>query len=149
MLFGFDTFARVPFAAIDDHNNVTVNSGANALTITVGPLAIASSSVIQQAAGDPLTLNIGSITITTQANLTATAMPLTLDVGTYEVTAAALVNATLNPLTLASNLVTTTGGATVNPDPLALTCIVNDLGIITWNPVDPEPNNVWVPIKPY
>ena len=79
MLFGFDTFARVPFAAIDDHNNVTVNSGANALTITVGPLAIASSSVIQQAAGDPLTLKIGSITITTQANLTATAMPLTLD----------------------------------------------------------------------
>ena len=149
MLFGFDTFARVPFAAIDDHNNVAVNATAMPLTIAVGPLAIASSSVIQQVAGDPLTLNIGRITITTQANLTATAMPLTLDVGTYEVTAAALVNATLNPLTLASNLVTTTGGATVNPDPLALTCIVNDLGIITWNPVDPEPNNVWVPIKPY
>jgi len=73
MLFGFDTFARVPFAAIDDHNNVTINSGANALTIAVGPLAIASSSVIEQAAGDPLTLNIGSITITTEANLTATA----------------------------------------------------------------------------
>ena len=149
MLFGFDTFARVPFAAIDDHNNVTVNTGTNALTIAIGPLAISSSSIIQQVAGDPLTLKIGSITITTQANLTATAMPLTLDVGTYEVTAAALVNATLNRLTLASNLVTTTGGATVNPDPLALTCIVNDLGIITWNPVDPEPNNVWVPIKPY
>ena len=32
---------------------------------------------------------------------------------------------------------------------VALTCIVNDLGVITWNPVDPEPNNVWVPIKPY
>ena len=83
MLFGFDTFARVPFAAIDDHNNVTINSGANALTIAVGPLAIASSSVIQQAAGDPLTLKIGSVTITTQANLTATAMPLTLDVGDF------------------------------------------------------------------
>ena len=149
MLFGFDTFARVPFAAIDDHNNVTISAGANALTIAIGPLAIASSSVIEQAAGDPLTLKIGSVTITTQENLTATAMPLTLDVGDYVASGGALVNATLNPLTLASNLVTVTGGATVNPDPLALTCIVNDLGIITWNPVDPEPNNVWVPIEPY
>ena len=149
MLFGFDTFARVPFAAIDDHNNVTISAGANALTIAIGPLAIASSSVIEQAAGDPLTLKIGSVTITTQANLTATAMPLTLDVGDYVASGGALVNATLNPLTLASNLVTVTGGATVNPDPLALTCIVNDLGIITWNPVDPETGNVWVPIKPY
>ena len=149
MLFGFDTFARVPFAAIDDHNNVTISAGANALTIAIGPLAIASSSVIEQAAGDPLTLKIGSVTITTQANLTATAMPLTLDVGDYVASGGALVNATLNPLTLASNLVTVTGGAIVNPDPLALTCIVNDLGIITWNPVDPETGNVWVPIKPY
>ena len=55
-MFGFDTFARVPFAAIDDHNNVAVNATAMPLTIAVGPLAIASSSVIQQAAGDPLTL---------------------------------------------------------------------------------------------
>tara|TARA_R110002072_G_scaffold92810_2_gene206177 strand:- start:131 stop:580 length:450 start_codon:yes stop_codon:yes gene_type:complete len=149
MLFGFDTFARVPFAAIDDHNNVTVNTGTNDLTIAIGPLAISSGSVIEQVAGDPLTLKIGSITITTSANLTADAMPLTLNVGTYVPSGGALVNATLNRLTLASNLVTTTGGATVNPDPLALTCIVNDLGIITWNPVDPEPNNVWVPIKPY
>mgnify|MGYP006103823319 CR=1 FL=1 len=149
MLFGFDTFARVPFAAIDDHNNVTVNTGTNDLTIAIGPLAISSGSVIEQVAGDPLTLKIGSITITTSANLTADAMPLTLNVGTYVPSGAALVNATLNRLTLASNLVTTTGGATVNPEPLALTCIVNDLGVITWNPVDPEPNNVWVPIKPY
>jgi hypothetical protein len=76
-------------------------------------------------------------------------MPLTLNVGTYVPSGGALVNATLNRLTLASNLVTTTGGATVNPEPLALTCKVSDVGIITWNPVDPEPNNVWVPIEPY
>jgi hypothetical protein len=149
MLFGFDTFARVPFAAIDDHNNVTVNTGTNDLTIAIGPLAISSGSVIEQVAGDPLTLKIGSITITTSANLTADAMPLTLNVGTYVPSGGALVNATLNRLTLASNLVTTTGGATVNPEPLALTCKVSDVGIITWNPVDPEPNNVWVPIEPY
>jgi len=149
MLFGFDTFARVPFAAIDDHGDVAVNATAMPLTLAIGPLAISSQSIIEQPAGDPLTLKIGSVVITTQANLTADAMPLTLDVGTYVPSGSALVNATLNPLTLASNIVTTTGGATANSGTLALTCAVSDVGVITWNPVDPGSDNVWVPIKPY
>ena len=149
MLFGFDSFARFPFATVSDDNNTSISTGTNALTLSIGNVGIIGHSIVQIASPDELILNCPGVTVITSSLLALSAMPLLLNSANAPASGSAVVQASLNNLTLASNITTVTGGAVVSPDPNALTCNVSDVGIITWNPIDPGPTNVWVPIKPY
>lgn len=148
MSLGFDAISTLPFATSTNISAVNVNVTKNALTITIGSVGIIADSITEDLVANPLTLGIGTLTITGKANIALTANPLTLGIGTITVTADANATATANPLTLATGNVTVTGTALVQPNGSPLTLATNDVGIITWNDIIPGANMVWTPIDP-
>ena len=148
MSLGFDAIAALPFATPGPDSDVLVSTTGNALTITIGSVGIIADAVTEDATPNPLTLGLGTLSITGQANISVTANPLTLGVGTVTVTADANAPVTGNALTLATGNVTVTGTALVSPSGVPLTVATNDVGIITWNEIVPGANMVWTPIDP-
>ena len=148
MSLGFDAISALPFATSGPDNAVNVSVSANQLTITIGSVGIIADSLVEDATPNPLTLGIGTLSITGKANLTLTANPLTVGIGTITVTADANTTATANPLTLATGNVTVTGTALVQPNGSPLTLVTKEPGIITWNNIVPGANMVWTPIDP-
>ena len=148
MSLGFDAISALPFATSGPDNDVTVSLSANQLTITIGSVGIIADAVTEEATPNPLTLGLGTLSITGQANVSVTANPLTLGVGTVTVTADATASPTANPLTLATGNVTVTGTALVSPSGIPLTVNTREPGIITWNEIVPGANMVWTPIDP-
>tara|TARA_E500000331_G_scaffold166511_1_gene161238 strand:+ start:173 stop:622 length:450 start_codon:yes stop_codon:yes gene_type:complete len=148
MSLGFDAIAALPFATSGPDSDVLVSTTGNALTITIGSVGIIADAVTEDATPNPLTLGLGTLSITGQANISVTANPLTLGVGTVTVTADATASPTANALTLATGNVTVTGTALVSPSGVPLTVATNDVGIITWNEIVPGANMVWTPIDP-
>ena len=102
MLLGFGAFAELPFS-------------------TAGP-PITRVSVT----GNALTLGIGSVTLTADANLTAVKNELVISSGTVTITADANVTPAVNALTLG------TGTAQA----------------ITWSEILPGATMTWTPIDP-
>ena len=148
MSLGFDAISALPFATSGPDNSVNVTVTKNALTITIGSVGIIADAITQDADPNPLTLGLGTLSITGQANISVTANPLTLGVGTVTVTADAGVSPTGNALTLATGNVTVTGTALVSPSGVPLTVNTKEPGIITWNEIIPGANMVWTPIDP-
>jgi len=148
MSLGFDAISALPFATSGPDSDVLVSTTGNALTITIGSVGIIADAVTEDATPNPLTLGLGTLSITGQANISVTANPLTLGVGTVTVTADATASPTANALTLATGNVTVTGTALVSPSGVPLTVATNDVGIITWNEIIPGANMVWTPIDP-
>ena len=148
MSLGFDAISALPFATSGPDSDVLVSTTGNALTITIGSVGIIADAVTEDATPNPLTLGLGTLSITGQANISVTANPLTLGVGTVTVTADATPSHTANALTLATGNVTVTGTALVSPSGVPLTVATNDVGIITWNEIVPGANMVWTPIDP-
>jgi len=148
MSLGFDAIAALPFSTSGPDSDVLVSTTGNALTITIGSVGIIADAVTEDATPNPLTLGLGTLSITGQANISVTANPLTLGVGTVTVTADANAPVTGNALTLATGNVTVTGTALVSPSGVPLTVATNDVGIITWNEIVPGANMVWTPIDP-
>ena len=148
MSLGFDAIAALPFATSGPDSDVLVSTTGNALTFTIGSVGIIADAVTEDATPNPLTLGLGTLSITGQANISVTANPLTLGVGTVTVTADANAPVTGNALTLATGNVTVTGTALVSPSGVPLTVATNDVGIITWNEIVPGANMVWTPIDP-
>ncbi len=148
MSLGFDAISALPFATSGPDNSVNVSVSANQLTITIGSVGIIADAVTEDATPNPLTLGLGTLSITGQANVSVTANPLTLGVGTVTVTADAGVSPTGNALTLATGNVTVTGTALVSPSGVPLTVNTKEPGIITWNEIIPGANMVWTPIDP-
>jgi|TARA_X000001382_G_scaffold22841_1_gene13910 hypothetical protein len=148
MSLGFDAISALPFATSGPDSDVLVSTTGNALTITIGSVGIIADAVTEDATPNPLTLGLGTLSITGQANISVTANPLTLGVGTVTVTADATASPTANALTLATGNVTVTGTALVSPSGVPLTVATNDVGIITWNEIVPGANMVWTPIDP-
>ena len=133
----------------DPDNSVAVVVTGNQLTITIGSVGIIADAVSQKIpTPNPLTLGLGTLSITGQANVSVTANPLTLGVGTVTVTADATASPTANALTLATGNVTITGEALVSPSGVPLTVNTKEPGIITWNEIIPGANMVWTPIDP-
>ena len=120
----------------------------NALNISIGSVGVIADSVVQDPDPNRVTLGLGTLTITGDANLTVTGNPTSLGLGAFTVTADANVSPTGNALTLATGNVTVTGTALVNPTGAGLTLSTNDVGIITWNEIIPGANMVWTPIDP-
>ena len=148
MSLGFDAISALPFATSGPDSAVSVSVAANELTLSIGSVGIIADAVTEDGTPNPLTLGLGTLTITGKANLALTANPLTLGIGTITVTADANATVTANPLTLATGNVTVTGTALVQPNGSPLTLATNDVGIITWNDIIPGANMVWTPIDP-
>ena len=148
MSLGFDAIATLPFATSGPDTDVAVIVTGNQLTVTIGSVGIIADAVTEEATANPLTLGLGTLSITGQANISVTANPLTLGVGTVTVTADATASPTANALTLATGNVTITGTALVSPSGVPLTVSTKEPGIITWNEIIPGANMVWTPIDP-
>ena len=148
MSLGFDAIATLPFATSGPDTDVAVIVTGNQLTVTIGSVGIIADAVTEEATANPLTLGLGTLSITGQANISVTANPLTLGVGTVTVTADATASPTANALTLATGNVTVTGEALVSPSGVPLTVNTKEPGIITWNEIIPGANMVWTPIDP-
>ena len=148
MSLGFDAISALPFATSGPDNAVNVSVSANQLTITIGSVGIIADAVTEIPDPNPLTLGLGTLSITGTANVSVTANPLTLGIGTITVTADANTSVTGNALTLATGNVTVSGTALVQPNGSPLTLATNDVGIITWNEIVPGATMVWTPIDP-
>jgi len=148
MSLGFDAIAALPFATSGPDSDVVVSTTGNALTITIGSVGIIADSVVQDPDPNQVTLGLGTLTITGDANFSVTGNATSLGIGSFTVTADANHTVTGNALTLATGNVTISGTALVNPTGSGLTLNTNEAGVITWNEIVPGANMVWTPIDP-
>ena len=149
MLFGFGSFAEFPFATVAPDTGVIINANGNQLNITIGSVGIIASSIVEDVDPNRLTLGLGTLSITGDANFNVTGSQVSLGLGNFIVTAGATANVTGNSLTLATGNVTVTGTAVVNPTGSPLSLDTVEPGVITWNDIIPGATMVWTPIKPY
>jgi lipopolysaccharide export system protein LptA len=149
MSLGFDAISALPFAASGNEGNVTINVSANALTLSVGTPTATGEAANVIISGDPLTIGSGLVTLTADANVNITASPLSLNSALVTASGSANINISGMPLTLKASSVTITGSANIDASANQLTITSNESGVITWNPIIPGANNVWVPIEPY
>jgi|TARA_R110002167_G_scaffold203544_2_gene407475 hypothetical protein len=149
MLLGFAAFAEQPFSTVAEDSNVIISTNANALTFAIGNYSIIAGTIVEVVAADPLDITSIMPTVTTTANITPDPNALIFSIGTPVISGDANVTTTSNALTITTTEPTVTGSAVVSVSGNPLTFTVNDTGVIVWNPIDPNPGNVWVPIKPY
>ena len=149
MSLGFDAISALPFATTTLVGNVTINVSANALTLSLGTPTVTGEAANVIIGSDPLTLASGLVTLTADANVNITASPLTLNSALVTASGSSNINISGMPLTLKASSVTITGSANIDATANQLTISSNDVGVITWNPIIPGANNVWVPIEPY
>ena len=148
-MLGFGSFAEFPFATVAPDTGVIINANGNQLNITIGSVGIIAESIVEDVDPNRLTLGLGTLSITGDANFTVTGSQVALGIGTIVVTADSNHTVTGNSLTLATGNVTVTGTALVNPDGSALSLDTVEPGVITWNDIIPGATMVWTPIKPY
>ena len=74
---------------------------------------------------------------------------LVLGTGNVTVTADANVTASGNNLIIRSGSVTIVGTASISAPATPLTLRTGEVGVITWNEIIPGATMVWTPIKPY
>jgi hypothetical protein len=70
-------------------------------------------------------------------------------VGEVTVSGTAVINPTGNGIAISSGTVTIVGNAGVTLDPNNLLLGTKDVGVITWNQIEPGATMVWTPIEPY
>ena len=148
-MLGFGSFAEFPFATVAPDTGVIINVNGNQLNITIGSVGTIAESIVENVDPNGLTLGLGTLAITGDANFNVTGSQVSLGLGNFTITADANINATGNALTLATGNVTITGNALVNPDGSTLSLDTVEPGIITWNDIIPGATMVWTPIKPY
>jgi len=149
-MLGFSSFAELPFATSSESDGaVTISVTGNALQISIGEIGITADSIVEIANPNRLTLGVGTVTITADANLSVTGNATTLSIGTAIATADTIIAASGNALTLATGTVTVTGTALINPAGSQLVVDSGEPGIITWNDIIPGVNMTWTEIEPY
>ena len=149
MSLGFDAISALPISSAGPENSVNVTVTKNALTITIGSVGIIADSIVEDPDPNRLTLGLGTLSISGQANVSVTGSQVSLGLGTITVTADANVSPTGNALTLATGNVTITAAANVNPDKVSLSLDTVEPGVITWNDIIPGATMGLTPIKPY
>jgi hypothetical protein len=152
MLLGFDTFARFPFSTVGDDNSVSIITSGNNLILTIGPVGISTTSIVQTSGADPLYLGIGTVTISGTGQTDVTGSPLIMATGNVSVSGTAGITVTGNQLTINSGTVTISGTASVSVNGNELALNSNGGGgtnVIVWNQIIPGANMVWTPIVPY
>jgi hypothetical protein len=147
-MLGFSTFSEFPFATVAKDNNVTITVTGNALTVSFGNPGITADAIVEIPDPNQVTLGIGTVTITADANLSVTGNALTLGTGTVTVTADANMYPSGNGLAISSGTVTITGDANVSSTGNALTLGTGTAQAITWSAIVPGVSMVWTPIDP-
>ena len=151
MSLGFDAISALPFATSQTAVDVNINVIKNSLTINIGNPAISADSITEVPDPNRLTLGLGTITISADANITATGSQVVLNTNLPNANVSTSVDFTppVNQLTLATGNVTITADANITLDANTLTLNTTEPGVITWNDIVPGANMVWTPIKPY
>ena len=147
-MLGFSTFAEFPFATVAKDNDVTITVTGNALTVSFGNPGITADAIVEIPSPSQVTLGIGTVVITADANLSVTGNALTLGTGTVTVTADANMYPSGNGLAISSGTVTITGDANVSPTGSGLTLATGTAQAITWSAIVPGVSMIWTPIDP-
>ena len=149
MNLGFDAISQFPISQVGADNTVTIIATGNNLIANIGNPNISADSVTENITGNQLTLGTGTVTIVGTTNLEAPKPPLVLGTGNVTVSADANVTASGNNLIISSGSVTIVGTASIEAPATAMTLGTGEVGIITWNEIIPGATMVWTPIKPY
>ena len=148
MLLGIASFAELPFSTAGPDNSVTISATKNALAISIGNPGITADSIIEDPTGSQVTLGLGELTITGDANLIGVKNELSLGTGNVTVSADANITAVKNQLVISTGSVTITGNANVSPTGSGLTLSTGTVAAIKWSEIIPGATMTWTPIDP-
>ena len=148
MSLGFDAISALPFATSQTAVDVNINVVKNSLTINIGNPAISADSITEVPDPNRLTLGLGTITITADANVSPTGSQVVINTNLPAGSASTSVDFTpsVNQLTLATGNVTITADANIDPTKVQLALDTGEVNAITWSEIIPGVTMVWTPI---
>ena len=148
MSLGFDAISALPFATAQTAVDVNKQVVKNSLTINIGNPAISADSITEVPDPNRLTLGLGTITITADANVSPTGSQVVINTNLPAGSASTSVDLTpsVNQLTLATGNVTITADANIDPTKVQLALDTGEVNAITWSEIIPGVTMVWTPI---
>ena len=148
MSLGFDAISALPFATAQTAVDVNIQVVKNSLTINIGNPAISADSITEVPDPNRLTLGLGTITITADANVSPTGSQVVINTNLPAGSASTSVDLTpsVNQLTLATGNVTITADANIDPTKVQLALDTGEVNAITWSEIIPGVTMVWTPI---
>ena len=148
MSLGFDAISALPFATSQVAGDVNIQVVKNSLTINIGNPAISADSITEVPDPNRLTLGLGTITITADANVSPTGSQVVINTNLPAGSASTSVDLTpsVNQLTLATGNVTITADANIDPTKVELSLDTGEVNAITWSEIIPGVTMVWTPI---
>ena len=148
MSLGFDAISALPFATAQTAVDVNISVIKNSLTINIGNPAISADSITEVPDPNRLTLGLGTITITADANVSPTGSQVVINTNLPAGSASTSVDLTpsVNQLTLATGNVTITADANIDPTKVQLALDTGEVNAITWSEIIPGVTMVWTPI---
>ena len=148
MSLGFDAISALPFATAQTAVDVNIQVVKNSLTINIGNPAISADSITEVPDPNRLTLGLGTITITADANVSPTGSQVVINTNLPAGSATTSVDLTpsVNQLTLATGNVTITADANIDPTKVQLALDTGEVNAITWSEIIPGVTMVWTPI---
>ena len=146
MSLGFDAISALPFATAQTAVDVNINVIKNTLTISIGNHGVSADSITEIPDPNRLTLGLGTLTITADANVSPTGSQVVLNTGTAEATTSVDITPSDNQLTLSTGSVTITADANIDPSVVQLAVDTGEVAAITWSEIIPGVDMVWTPI---
>ena len=152
MSLGFDAISALPFATAQTAVDVNIQVVKNTLTINIGNPAISADSITEVPDPNRLTLGLGTITISADANVSPTGSQVVLNTNfpATSVSTSVDIVPSVNQLTLATGNVTITADCNIDVNSgLSTTQCALDTGevsAITWSEIIPGVTMVWTPI---
>ena len=148
MSLGFDAISALPFATAQTAVDVNISVVKNSLTINIGNPAISADSITEVPDPNRLTLGLGTITITADANVSPTGSQVVINTNLPAGSASTSVDFTpsVNQLTLATGNVTITADANIDPTKVQLALDTGEVNAITWSEIIPGVTMTWTPI---
>ena len=148
MSLGFDAISALPFATAQTAVDVNIQVVKYSLTINIGNPAISADSITEVPDPNRLTLGLGTITITADANVSPTGSQVVINTNLPAGSASTSVDLTpsVNQLTLATGNVTITADANIDPTKVQLALDTGEVNAITWSEIIPGVTMVWTPI---
>ena len=146
MSLGFDAISALPFATAQTAVDVNINVIKNTLTISIGNPGVSADSITEIPDPNRLTLGIGTLTITADANVSPTGSQVVLNTGTADASTSVDITPSVNQLTLNTGSVTITADANIEPTGADLTLATGEVAAITWSEIIPGVTIVWTPI---
>ena len=146
MSLGFDAISALPFSTAQTAVDVNINVVKNTLTINIGNPAITADSITEVPDPNRLTLGLGTITISADANVSPTGSQVVISTGTPEATTSVDITPSVNQLTLATGNVTITADANIDPTKVELALDTGEVSAITWSEIIPGVTMTWTPI---